>query len=151
MAKIGDVEVTILTESISRSNEITDRMVEDGNITDNIKNLPDLINLTGVVGQDGWESLRKLLAYKKEGTLIDYNGRNSYRNVAIETLDTDHPYSAKNGFMFTCVLKQIKTSKAKFVEVLIPLKKTTNAGRQATKKKPANSLVLNKYVTLERW
>lgn len=59
MARIGDVEVTILSEDINRSNEVTDRKVEDGSISDNVKNNADIISLTGVVGKNGWESLQK--------------------------------------------------------------------------------------------
>lgn len=141
MAKIGDVEVTILSEKILRSNEVTERKVEDGSISDNVKNKPDSISITGLVGIDGWESLKKLIEYKKEGKLIRFESRNIYKDLIIETLDTDHPYSARSGFLFSCTLKQIRITKAKLVSISVAkditsqVKQTTNAGRQSTKKK----------------
>lgn len=142
MAKIGDVEVTITDENISRSNEITDRMVEDGTISDNIKSMPNLVNITGVVGKDGWPKLQKLQEYDREGTLFKYVGRTIYDNVAFEKFDTNHPYSARTGFKFTATLKQLRISKAKLVNVAVPkaikpaVKKTTNAGTQTVKSGP---------------
>lgn len=161
MATIGDVEVTITSESIGRSNEVTDRKVEDGTISDNIKKEPDIINLSGVVGKNGWESLKVLLQYQRKGELVKYRGRNQYDNVVIESFDTIHNAPTRDGFTFTCTLKQIIITKVKTVSASVPIeikpqvKQTTNAGRQTTKPKPSNpekkKETISKYYQMETY
>lgn len=153
MAKIGDVEVTILSEKILRTNEVTERKVEDGSISDNVKNKPDSISITGLVGIDGWESLKKLIEYKKEGKLIRFESRNIYKDLIIETLDTDHPYSARNGFLFSCTLKQLRITKTRLINTKVSkdiksqVNKTSNAGLQTVKDKIIDDVEKNKVIS----
>lgn len=145
MAKIGDVEVTVTNEQIDRGNDVTDRKVESGSISDNVKAEPDVINLTGVVGKDGWPKLQQLKKYDDSATLLKYSGRNVYHNVVIANLDTNHPYSARTGFTFTCVLKQIKITKSRAATINVPkavkpqVKPKTNAGSRVPTSKPRKS------------
>lgn len=136
MAMIGDVEVTVTSESVSRRNEVTSRKVEDGSITDNVKNEQDIINISGVVGIDGWTRLKRLQQYKKEGRLLNYRGRNAYNDLVIESFDTDHGYQVKGGFTFTATLVQIQVAKTKLTNIEAAknlqsqTKKLTNGGTQ---------------------
>jgi hypothetical protein len=113
--KIGNVKVTITSESPTHSNKITDRPVEGGVVVDNISRNPLTLSISGVVTEGGFEALKQLRAYVNGGEIVKYSGRNVFGNMVIESLNTTHGANIKGGFGFSASLKQIKT--ATFVEV----------------------------------
>jgi hypothetical protein len=113
--KIGDVTVTILSESPTYSQSVTDRPVEGGSIVDNVTKNPVILNVSGLIPSNGWEGLKLLRSYVQNGELVKYSGRNVFSNFVIENLTTGHGYQTKGGFTFTATLKEVR--QARFVEV----------------------------------
>ncbi len=142
MAKIGNVEVMITDESVGKFSEVTERPVESGAITDNVKKMPDTVELTGTVTSDGWAVKRMLDEYHDNGTLITYTGKSAYDNMVIEAFDVDYTSENKDGFNFSMTLKEIKVSTARIIvqdsitvpvveeEIETQVKPVTNAGLQ---------------------
>ena len=140
MYKIGDVDVLIIEESISKINEVTYRQVEDGNISDNVKAESDSIYLTGVVTSQVQEKYIKLSDYHKKGDIINYSGKNHYTDVVIESFETDFNSGLGDGFEFSITLKQIRIARTRLVaekveeEIESQVKKNTNAGLKLLQK-----------------
>ena len=120
--RIGDVEVTILSESPNYSQNVTDRPVEGGSIVDNVSKNPITLSISGVIPVNGWEGLKKLRAYVENGELVRYLGRNIFSNFVIESLNTGHSYQVKGGFTFTASLKQVRSARVVEVPFTAPVK-----------------------------
>ena len=152
MYKIGDVDVLITEESISKINEVTHRQVEDGNISDNVKAESDGIYLTGVVASNAQEAYAKLSDYHKKGDIINYVGKNHYTDVVIESFETDFNSGLGDGFEFSITLKQIRIARTRLVpenvdeEIKSQVKENTNAGlRLLQHVKNISEVVYNVY------
>lgn len=136
MAKIGDVEVLVTSESYVMINDVTQRRVEVGTITDNVKNEPDGVDVSGTVTSDGWAKLSKLRKYKEEATLITYQGKGTYRNMVIEGLEINYDAGNEDGFSFNLELTEVKIARTVLtdyevaVEIQSQIKAITNAGLQ---------------------
>jgi hypothetical protein len=134
--KIGDVEVHITDESEGKFSEVTERPVESGVITDNVKRMPDTVELTGTVTSDGWAKKQALDRYQEEGTLITYSGKATYENMVIESFDTDYISDNKDGFGFSMTLKEVRITGTVIVDYSVAediqsqTKAITNAGLQ---------------------
>ncbi len=163
--RLGDVEILVISETPSFSNDVTEKPVEGGTIVDNVKQNSTILNINGAVtGDDAFQKLQQLRKYSKAGTLLKYTGRNIFTNVVIEKFDTAHTVSIRNGFEFTITLKEIRIATAQIVQIQSPdpatsnpapkvqtqTKKVTNQGRQVPKPKPADTArtvqVAGKYV-----
>ncbi len=142
MAKIGNVEVMIIDESVGKFSEVTERPVESGAITDNVKKMPDTVELTGTVTADGWAVKRVLDEYHDNGTLITYTGKSAYESMVIEAFDVVYTSENKDGFNFSMSLKEVRIASLRIMsEGGIPtpavdegietqVKPITNAGLQ---------------------
>ncbi len=136
MYKIGDVVVHITDETEGKFSEVTERPVESGAITDNVKRMPDTVELTGTVTSDGWAKKQVLDRYQEEGTLITYSGKATYENMVIESFDTDYISDNKDGFDFSMTLKEVRITGTVIVDYSVAediqsqIKAITNAGLQ---------------------
>lgn len=136
MAMIGDVEVTVVSEVINRSSQVTSRKVEGGVVSDNVQREQDTIDISGMVGLDGWPALKQLRDYQRAGTTLTYSGRNIVNDVVIQRLNTDHGLGTQGGFKFDCTLVQVQIAETKLVSVQAArniqsqVKPTTNGGTQ---------------------
>ena len=109
-SRLGDVIFTINEgETINKSNIVTDYPVEDGvNISDNSDPNPVSISFFGIIqGNDSEEKLNLLRQYSDNGEMLTYTGRNTFSNMVIESFDTTHDNTIKNGFIYSISLKQI--------------------------------------------
>lgn len=136
MAKIGDIEVLVTSESYVMINEVTQRRVEVGTITDNVKGVPDGVDISGTITSNGWEKLSKLRAYKDDATLITYQGKGTYHNMVIEGLEINYDAGNEDGFSFNLELTEVKIARTVLteyevaVEIQSQIKEITNAGLQ---------------------
>lgn len=152
LAKLGDVEITVVEdENPIDSVTITNNSVESGqDVSDHIKQEPSIINITGVfTGDDAAKKLEKLKRYMYEGKLLHYICRNSYKSMAIESINRNHNGTIANGFRYNIVLKRVRIATAKEVELNIvdpstgkaspkltaKVKPITNHGKQQVQKK----------------
>ena len=153
MARLGVVDFTVIEETPSFSNSVTEKAVEGSVIVDNVKQNSTTLNIIGVVtGDDAFIKLQQLRRYSRSGELLKYTGRNAFVNVVIEALTTTHNVRVRNGFEFGITLKEVRIAKAKIVElnsnepvsntppaiVATQTKPVTNKGRQVPKPKNAD-------------
>lgn len=137
MAKIGDVEFNVLTESRPRTNTVTTYPVEDGaDMTDHIERDRRSIEITGVVGDDDdpAKTHEELTIIWYHGKVVDYKGRSTLRNCVIEDFTVDVSSESVKGFTFSMTLTQIEVAKPSTVGLLptnlkVDMKEIGNAGR----------------------
>ena len=137
MAKIGDVEFNVLTESRPHRNRITSHPVEEGaDITDHVEREQLSYTVTGIVGDDEDPASvhEKLMIIYHHGKVVDYQGRATLRNCIIEDFTSDVDSGSIKGFTFTMTITQIRIAKPSTVGLLptrlkVDMKEVGNAGR----------------------
>ena len=122
LSKLGDIEFNVVSiETPEYTNTITDRPVEGGVISDNIENQPTIMNIEGyVTGEDAGEKIAALRGYLRKKELVKYVGRNSFKDVAIESFSSEHSVTTANGFSFRMTLKEVRTTKTEIVDIPTP-------------------------------
>ncbi|PKM61630.1 MAG: hypothetical protein CVU99_02400 [Firmicutes bacterium HGW-Firmicutes-4] len=107
--KLGDVIFTSTTgESATVSNEITDKPIEGGTISDHAQNNPTTMNVSGIiVGDDAQEKIEIIRGYVKDIALLRYVGVDTAQNMLISSFTTDRSVSLKGGAAFTLALKEV--------------------------------------------
>ena len=110
--KLGDVIFTVTSdETTTMSNEITDKPIEGGTVSDHVLNKPLVMSITGIiVGDDCQEKLEKIRSYLVNGDLVRYVGVDTARNMVIESFGTGRSVSIKGGVAFDLSLKEIRIS-----------------------------------------
>lgn len=140
MAKIGDVEFNVLSESRPHENEVTTHPVEKGvNITDHVKRQPKVYEIEGHVGdaEDPGAKHLKLAIMWSRGEPVNYSGRTKMKNVIIENFTSDVDESSQKGFNFSLTLREIRIAKPSTVSLLpvrlkVNVAEVGNAGRVQT-------------------
>lgn len=107
--KLGDVIFTSTTgESTSMSNNVTNKAIEGGTVSDHVENKPLTMNITGIiVGDDCQEKLETIRDYTSNGDLLRYVGCDTANNMVISSFNTDRSVSLKGGVAFTLALQEI--------------------------------------------
>ena len=110
--KIGDVIITVTSdETTTMSNDITDKPIEGGTVSDHVLNKPLTMSITGIiVGDDCQEKLDKIRSYLVSGDLVRYVGAETAKNMVIESFGTGRSVSIKGGVSFSLSLKEIRIS-----------------------------------------
>lgn len=137
MARIGDVEFNVLSESRPHDNEVTTHPVEDGvDITDHVRKQPKVYSIEGHVGDNEDPGAKHLaLSYLwARGDLVDYSGRTKMKNVIVENFTSDVDESTQKGFTFSLTLREIDIAKPSTVSLLpvslkVDVAEVGNAGR----------------------
>lgn len=108
--KLGDVVFSSLTdEGAMLTNEISDKAIEGGNISDHIINKPLSMSLTGVVcGSDADGKIQTLRDYLKNGDVLRYVGIDTANNVVIESMSSKRNKDIKGGISFDIGLKEVR-------------------------------------------
>lgn len=133
MAVIGGYKIHINSERESDDATLTSHPVEKGlETTDHVMNEPIELELTGILTGKNYQQIKtSLKKMKKEGTRITYVGRQSYNNLAIESLEFTTTKKIKNGEEFSCTLKEIRVT-----QDVVTTSDDKNAGRQQIQNKP---------------
>lgn len=121
MAKLGDVEFNVLTESRPHNNKVTSHPVEKGSdITDHVKREQLVYDITGVVGdsEDPGDKHLKLKYMWARGDIVDYKGRSTLNNCVVEDFTSDVDEGTKKGFNFSLTLRQVRISEPSTVSKL---------------------------------
>lgn len=126
MARIGDVEFNVLSESRTHSSDVTNHPVEDGvDIVDHVQIKPRVYSIEGVVGDDHdpANAHLRLVRMQRRGDLVNYAGRAVINNCIIESLTVNVDSSAIRGFTFSMTIREVRIAKSSTVALLpVPLK-----------------------------
>lgn len=112
MSYINNLYVFVSDENVSRGVISSEHPVEQGvDITDHIKPEPAELSLTGkIVGDNASDTLGKILKLQKDGSPVNYTGRNIFKNMIILNFNTSHPNTVWGGCDFEMTLKEIKVA-----------------------------------------
>lgn len=142
MAKLGSIKLSIDSESISNSVDITSYPVEKGSpISDHVQRKPQSINLSGaIIGPDYKSKLQKLRDIMRSGTPITYVGRATAKDVLISSIEDNRDTSMLNGSYVSIQLQFIRIAKT-------PWKKVKNSGKKQKVVKKSSTAV---YHTIKK-
>lgn len=137
MAKIGDIEFNVISESRDYSADVTTHPVESGaDITDHVSMRLASYNITGRVGDNENPSSvhARIRSMQRRRELLKYRGRAWMDDCIIEGFNSNVDEKSAKGFHFTMRLTQVKVSKPSTVGLLpVALKvdaaDVANAGR----------------------
>jgi len=108
--KLGDVVFSSTTdENATLTNEITDKSIEGGNISDHIINKPLSMSISGVIcGENADQKIQALRDYLKSGDVLRYVGIDTANNVVIESMNSKRNKDIKGGISFDMNLKEVR-------------------------------------------
>lgn len=107
--KLGDVLFTSTTgESTNMSNDVTNKAIEGGTVSDHVANKPLTMNIVGIiVGDDSQEKLETIRDYTRDGDVLRYVGCDTANNMVITSFATDRSVKIKGGVSFTLALQEV--------------------------------------------
>lgn len=147
MAKLGSVKLSIDSESLGTSVDITSYPVEKGSpISDHVQENPQTLNISGVVvGSDYKTKLQKLRDVMRKSSVLTYTGRTIAKNVLIQSIDDNRETKIKNGSSVSIKLQFIKIAKSPWKKAppkrKTQQKKVSNSGKkQKTIKKKTSAV-----------
>lgn len=119
MALINGIYVFVEQENLRRDIEATTHPVETGiEIESTIRKKPVELSISGKIVNDGnktaSEILSKLLDLQKKGSLINYVGRNTAKNMQIQSFNTSHTNKVSGGADFDMELKEVRIAKSAY-------------------------------------
>ena len=164
MSKLGEVYFTVVEEEdYTYSNDITDRPVEDGSIiTDNVRNKPIEIKITGILTGKGaypQQQLTMLRLYSLNGDILSYVGIQSFSRCVIENFENKHNAEVGNGITFDITLKEVKIAVRTEIHIAVTtlkipdieaLQNQLEAQQSANKKAATAAIRVNGMVTAGR-
>ena len=140
MALINNNYIFVESEDLSNDIESSSHPVERGiDITDSIQRKPCELSISGKIVNHGntkaADILAKIKELQKNGSLIDYVGRNALSNMQIQSLSTSHPNTIWGGCEFNMTLKEVKIAKPAYTET-----KKNDGGTQQVSKGSSNKV-----------
>lgn len=107
--KLGDVLFTSTTgESTTMSNDVTNKAIEGGTVSDHVANKPLTMGISGIiVGDDSQEKLEIIRDYTRDGDVLRYVGCDTANNMVITSFGTDRSVKIKGGVSFTLALQEV--------------------------------------------
>jgi len=112
LSYINDLYIFVEDEEVARSVTASEHPVEQGvDITDHIKPDPAELSITGkIVGETAADTLRKVNQLMRDGSTVNYTGRNIFKNMIITSFNHSHPNTVWGGCNFDMTLKEIKVA-----------------------------------------
>lgn len=134
MATINGLAIFVEKESVKRSIESTEHPTEKGlPLTSNVKNQPVTLSIDGAIVDNGKYKASQIKSniekLQRTGSLVTYKGRNTLKNLQIQSFDGDWSNTTWGGFTFSMELKEVRIAKPSYV------KKTKTTKKQSTAKK----------------
>lgn len=135
MATINGLSIFVEKESVKRSIESTEHPTEKGlPLTSNVQRQPITLSLEGAIISNGKYSANqiksKIEKLQSAGSLINYKGRNSFKNLQIQSFDGEWSNKVWGGFSYSMELKEVRIAKPSYV------KKTSKKQGTAKKNNP---------------
>ena len=111
MALLNNLYIHVTDESVNSTVESTNHPTEKGiEISDTIRRKPITLSLSGMIVDYGDMTaatiLKLVLSLQREGSLINYSGRNVIKNLQIQSFNRSHPNTIHGGLSFTMELKE---------------------------------------------
>ncbi|WP_162287783.1 LysM peptidoglycan-binding domain-containing protein [Indiicoccus explosivorum] len=136
-ARLEGYEIHVSSEDYAHDGEVTSHKTENGlTMNDHVSSEPQVVSLSGLLVRPTEERVQtlinKILDWKKNGTKLQYEGRQIVQNVLIESFKFAADKSTANGYSFSMTLKQVRIAE---VEYTPPTKPVTNAGQKQTQNK----------------
>lgn len=127
----------VSTEDYNHSGSVTSHKTEEGlSLADHVESDAQVVSLAGILVRPTPERVQtlinKLLGWKKNGTPLQYEGRQIVQNVLIESFSFSADKSLANGFNFSMTLKQVRFAEVKYIPQTKPV---TNGGQKQTQNK----------------
>lgn len=149
MATINGLAIFVETENIKYSIESTDHPTETGlPLTSSIQKQPITLSISGKIVDNGKykasEIKSNITKLQNNGSLITYIGRNTLKNLQIQSFDCDNNKDNWGGYDYSMELKEVRIAKSSYN----PSKQTT-ANKQAAQKKSAPNLVVGGIVVFK--
>lgn len=145
MATINGMYITVEDEDPQYSVDITDQPVERGiDVSDHVQRKPRVMSLSGlIVGPDAAQTREALLYFMENGSIVNYDGRNSFVGL-IQEMNPKHNYKVADGFRFSMTLKEVRVAESSYSETLsqeirVQVAPVVSAGRKQTKEKAASA------------
>lgn len=145
MAKINGMYVFVESESVNKAIESTSHPTEKGlPITSTIQKQPIILSISGrIVNNTKYNAnttKSKLEELLNSGSLVTYEGRNSIKNMQIQSFQSDYDNKTWGGFVFSMVLRQVRIAKSSYT------KKNTSTKKIKKEKKKKPKLVVGETV-----
>lgn len=139
-AMLEGFQLHVSIEDYDYGGEVTGHKTEKGlTMTDHVSTDPLGVSLSGLLIRPTEERVQmlidKLLNWKKNGILLQYEGRQIVPNVLIETFSYSADKETMNGFKFSMKLKQVRFAQVKYTAQTKP---KTNAGQKQTQGKKSS-------------
>ena len=120
MALLNGMYIHVTDEDVDWDIEVTEHAVEQGaDIADHINMKSFKISLSGkIVSTDtlkGSDVLGQIHIWKKNKTLLRYDGRNFAGDVVISAFSSSHPNTIMGGCEFSMELKELRIAKNAYV------------------------------------
>lgn len=120
MALLNGLYINVVDENMEDDVEVTSHPVEQGaDIADHVNVRGDSLSLSGnIVNTESMaahEILNQIQSWKKNKTLVRYEGRNWGENYIIASCATSHPNTVKGGCTFTMKLTRIRIARNSYV------------------------------------
>lgn len=139
MATLNGLAIFVEIERVNRSIESTDHPTEQGlPLTSGIQKNPVTVSLSGIIAHNGkytaTQIKSKIEKLKNAGSLVTYKGRNTIKNLQIQSFDGEWTNKNWGGFAYTMELKEVRIAKPSYVKKT-NTKKTPSTKKQSTAKK----------------
>lgn len=130
-------QLHVSTEDYDHAGEVTSHKTEEGlSLTDHVSSEAQVVTLAGILVRPTQERVQtlinKLLGWKKNGTPLQYEGRQIVQNVLIERFSYSANKDNANGFNFSMTLKQVRFAEVTYIPQTKPV---TNGGQKQTQNK----------------
>lgn len=136
-AVLEGYQLHVSTEDYDHAGNVTSHKTEEGlALTDHVESEAQVVSLSGILVRPTQERVQtlinKLLGWKKNGTPLQYEGRQIVQNVLIESFSYSASKDNANGFNFSMKLKQVRFAEIRYIPQTKPV---TNGGQQQTQNK----------------
>ena len=134
MATLNGLPIFVEKESVDYEIESTDHPTEKGlPLTSSVQKQPVKLSLSGrIVPTQNYKAKdikSKITKLQNEGSLITYKGRNTIKNLQIQTFDCEYSNKTWGGFEYSMELKETRIAKSSYTK-----KKKTNTKKKQVKK-----------------
>lgn len=119
MATLNGLAIFVEKESIDYEIESTDHPTEKGlPITSSVQKQPVKLSLSGRIVPNGKYNAAtiksKIIKLQNAGSLITYKGRNTLKNLQIQSFDCDYDNKTWGGFEYSMELKEARIAKSSY-------------------------------------
>ncbi|ALS27198.1 LysM domain-containing protein [Paenibacillus sp. 32O-W] len=155
MAKLGGHEIHVISENPIFEIDAPQYPVEKGiDLTDHVERRAVEMEITGKILGPKAASIRgQLVGAMNAGKLVNFTGRNAFKQALILSFSTEHDHEVANGYRFTAVIREVRIAEPSYPVLSnkatqSQAKSLTSAGKQQLGKQPPSGTP--RYHTMRR-